>query len=338
MSKFLKVLGILGLAMLWAAPTAVRAEKITFNLDWVPYGKHSGFYAAVEKGLYKAEGLDVNIVRGHGSSDTVKRIGANSAEFGHADAGNLVAGRGNSDIKVKMVAMIHHKSLFVMYALKSSGIKTPADLPGRSIGSSVGNATRIMMPALAGIMKWDINKVKWVDMQNSSQLPSVIAGRVDATVTYATIGPSYFAAGKKAGKEVVEALFADYGLDLYSNGIITQESRLTKNPNQVKRFVRASLKGLAYGVEHPDEAMKTFIKKVPSVSATLARAHLNINNRHLVTAETKKTGIGVMLKERMQVLLDTTTKYVPMKRKPALNEIYTNDYITVKLKPKMGSM
>ena len=337
-SRFFTWVRILVLAVLLAAPAAVRAEKVTFNLDWVPYGKHSGLYAAVAKGFYKAEGLDVRIIRGHGSSDTVKRISANSAEFGHADTGNLVAARGNSDVKVKTVAMIHHKSLFVMYVLEKSGIKHPKGIVGRSIGASVGNATRIMFPAFAGVAGFDPGKVKWVDMQASSQLPSLIAERVDAVVTYATIGPSYFAAAKKVGKKALETLFADFGLDLYSNGIITQESRLKDNPNQVKRFVRATLKGLAFGVERPDEAMRFFIKKVPSVSPVLARAHLDLNNKHMVTEETKKTGIGVMLKNRMQFLVDTTFKYVPMKRKPALDEIYTNDFITVKLVPKMGTM
>lgn len=327
-------------AMAWllAAPATVWAESVAFNLDWVPYGKHSGFYAAVDKGFYKAEGLDVKIVRGYGSADTVQRVATEAAEFGHADIGNLIVIRGNTGAPVKGVAMIHHKSLFCVYVLEKSGIRRPRDLVGRRIGSAPANAVRIMFPALAGAVGIDPKSVTWVDMQAPSELPSLFAEKVDAIVTYATIGPSYFAAAKKANKPVLEFLYSDFGVDLYSNGIITQDGRLQKQPAQVRRFVKASLRGLAFGVEQPDEAMKIFTTHMPTMSAEIARAHLDINNRHLLTEETRKTGIGIMLPEKMRLTLETMAKYNEMKRKPSLEEVYTNQFITEKVVPKMKTL
>ena len=92
---------------------ALAAEKITFFLDWVPYGKHAQFFAGVEYGIYKKYGLDVKIIPGKGSGLSVKTIGAKGADYGHADAGTLIIGRANnSDLRVKLIAMIHHNNLF----------------------------------------------------------------------------------------------------------------------------------------------------------------------------------------------------------------------------------
>ncbi|MFQ5913876.1 MAG: ABC transporter substrate-binding protein [Nitrospinota bacterium] len=324
------------LALLWFGAAPAAAEKVTFALDWVPYGKHAGWYAALEKGYFKEEGLTVNIIRGHGSGDTVKVVASKGAEFGFADASSLIIARGNTGVQVKEVAMGHHKSLFCIYVLKKTGVRGPKDLSGKTIGSAVGNAARVTFPALAKATGLNPDTVKWIDMPPPSQAPSLFGERVDAIVTYATIGPTYFEAARKSGKPVLEYLFSDYGVDLYSNGIITRDDRIKGNPEQVRRFVRASMRGLAFAVEHPDEAVKIFLKSYPTFAPRVARQHLDIMNRHLLTPTTKKTGIGFMTKEKMKLTRDVVAKYFKLKRLPKLEEIYTNEFVP-KIFPKAPS-
>ena len=81
--------------MMFAVPYAANGAKdpATLGLDWLPIGNHVGIFAAQDKGFYARENLDLNIKRGFGSSDTVKRIGAGESDFGHADIANAVVGR-----------------------------------------------------------------------------------------------------------------------------------------------------------------------------------------------------------------------------------------------------
>ena len=310
--------------------SALAAEKVTFFLDWVPYGKHSSFYAGIKYGIYKKYGLDVKIQPGKGSGLSVKTIGSKGAEYGHADMGTLIIGRANNpDLKVKEIAMLHHNNLFTITFLKSSGIKTPKDLEGRKIGSAVMNSSRIVFPALAPVTGMDASKVIWVDMEASAQEPSLFAGKVDAIPSYLTRKPSVEKQAKKLGKTVGRFLYSDFGVDIYSNGIIAHEDTLKNQPNRTRRFVVSSMEAFKWSVENPDKAVEAFIVKNPSVSHELARGHFDVGVDVLLTKNTRRTGIGFMLRAKVQRTIDTMFKFRKLKRKPSVDEIYTNEFVAV---------
>lgn len=309
---------------------AVAAEKVTFFLDWIPYGKHSSFFAGVKYGIYKKFGLDVKIIPGKGSGLAVKTIGAKGADYGHADMGTLIMGKGNNPgLKVKQIAMLHHDNLFNIVFLKSSGIKVPKDLEGRKIGSSLTNSSRVVFPALAGAAGFDPNKITWVTMEASAQDPSLFAGRVDAIPSYRTRNPTVYKMAKKLGKPIGMFNYSDYGVDIYSNGIIGHEDTLRDKPNRTRRFVVSSLEAFQWSAANPAKAVGAFIEQHPHVSRDLARGHWEIGVDVAITKNTKRTGLGFMLRDKVQRTIDTMVKYKGLKRKPAPEEIYTNEFVGV---------
>lgn len=303
------------------------ADKVTFLLDWTPYGKHAFLYAGLDQGFYAKEGLEVSVVRGTGSADTVKNVAAKAGEFGHADASTLVIARAKG-AKVKLVGMFHHRSLHAIYALKKSGIAKPKDLAGKTIATSPGNASWVVLPALAAIAGFDMNTVKPILMAPPSMEPSLFAEKVDAIVTFATIGPSYVLAAKKTGKDFVEILYSDHGVDVYSNGMITTDDLLREKPALAERMVRAVYRALAWSVEHPEEALQAFLRRHPESTPEVARAHWEIKVRHLLTPETKQNGIGYMVSDRMKYTRDLIVKYYGLTEPVTAEELYTNDLIT----------
>ena len=310
--------------------SALAAEKVRFFLDWVPYGKHASFYAGVKYGIYKKYGLDVTIQPGKGSGLSVKTIGAKGADYGHADMGTLILGRANNpDLKVKEIAMIHHDNLFNIVFLKKSGIKTPKDLEGRKIGSAAMNSSKIVFPALAPFTGMDPSKVIWVDMEASAQEPSLFAGKVDAIPSYRTRNPSVTKAAKKLGLKIGRFNYSDLGVDIYSNGIIGHEDVLREKPHRTRRFVVASLEAFKWSVENPKKAVGAFVEKNISVSPKLALQHWNIGVDVALTKNTRRTGIGYMIRAKVQRTIDTIFKYRKLKREPQLAEIYTNDFVAV---------
>src|SRR5213082_2215143 len=96
-----------------ALPVAGIAQKplkpYTLILDFVPTGEYVPHYTALEKGWYREEGLDVKIVRGQGSADTVKRIAAGQDNAGSADFSAIVAARANEDVKVKAIGAYYRR-------------------------------------------------------------------------------------------------------------------------------------------------------------------------------------------------------------------------------------
>ena len=124
------------------------ADNVTFITDFGFNGRHAYVFVAIEKGYYKAADLEVKVVRGQGSVDAIRQVGANNAIVGFADAGSLVLARGNDQIPVKLVAIVYAKPSQAIFCREDAGLKLPKDLEGASIANPAGGATVDMFPGL----------------------------------------------------------------------------------------------------------------------------------------------------------------------------------------------
>ena len=312
--------------------SASAADKVKFALDWIPYGKHAMFYASIDKGFWKDAGLDVAMTRGFGSGDTVKRVASGTEDFGFASVGNMIAGKARG-ADLKMVGMIHDKTLETVATLVANKIAKPSDLEGKKIGSPEANASRVIFPAFANINKFDAKKVTWVNMTVPATVPSLLAGRVDAILIFYTEKPTVDAASKKVGKKPHYMLYADYGMATYGNGLLVSEKTLKNKPELVKRFLAATYKGIAWSVENPQKAVDIFLKHNPAISPDLARAHFDIAVDSLLSANAMKEGIGHMTKDRMVFTNNLITTHMKLPKKTAVEDVYTNAFLP-KLFPK----
>ena len=141
--------GAFALAALMAAGRAQADDSVSLITDFGYNGRHAYFFVALDKGYYKAAGLDVKILRGQGSVDAIRQTGANNATFGFADAGSLVLARGNDQIPVKLAAIVYAKPPEGIFCREDTGIKKPKDLEGVSIANPPGGATVDMFPIYA---------------------------------------------------------------------------------------------------------------------------------------------------------------------------------------------
>jgi NitT/TauT family transport system substrate-binding protein len=331
--RFLKavqvVAVILGLGTVFLAGTAL-AETVTLNLDWIPYGKHAWNYAALDLGYYKDAGLEVKIVRGYGSGDTLKRIAAKRAEFGFADYGSLVIARAKG-AKVKGTAVLQAKAPYGINALTGSGIKTPKDLEGKRVGQAPGGAQAALWPAFAAMAGIDLSKVKQIDMSPAAITGALLAGKVDASIAnYTSQRVIYLPLAKKQGKGVVTIAWADYGMDVYANGFITHDDTIASKPKLVRRFMGASMKGVAWTVENPEKAIARLRKHHPAIGAEIGLKMLQWHNGELMVEEAKVHGIGWVSKEKM-----TRTRDVVLKANKLRVNFPVEDLYTMEFRPKL---
>src|SRR5262249_60653524 len=179
-----RTLTLVLLLALVALPVAGVAQKslrpYTLILDFVPTGEYVPHYTALEKGWYRDEGLDVKIVRGQGSADSVKRIGAGQGEVGIADISALIAARANTDVKVKAIALWYRRPPHGIFVRSDSPIKTPKDLEGKKLAISPGNSHQILWPVFEKLSGLKPNSVTWVTMDAASMPPALIKGATDA--------------------------------------------------------------------------------------------------------------------------------------------------------------
>ena len=146
-------------------PAQTRAPRSwTLILDFVPTGEYIPHYTALEKGWYRDEGLDVKILRGQGSGDTVKRIAAGQGEVGIADMSALIAARANTDVAVKAIALWYRRPPHGIFVRADSPIKTPKELEGKKLAISPGNSHQILWPVFEKLSGLKPGTVTWVTM------------------------------------------------------------------------------------------------------------------------------------------------------------------------------
>jgi len=333
---------VLAVALSWGGLAPMRAqaqsgravEKINFLLDFTPYGKHAPFFAALDQGFWKDAGFDVTIIKGEGSATTVASYAAGAVDFAFADAATLILARPKG-AQVKVAGIIHDKSLYAAGTLEENNIKTPQDFKGKRMGSSVGDAARVMFPAFAKLNGVDPGSVRWTDMTPPARIASLVLGQVDGVTLFLTEQPTFAAKAKEAGKHWKDFPYADYGLDLYSGGLLAREDLISNQPERVKRWVESTMKAWAWSVEHPKEALASFRKHNPAVDPDQAREHFRIAIKHLMTDTAKREGIGYIDAEKMKRTVEFVSQYFDVKGVSA-GDVYTNQF-TPKLFPKEAS-
>ncbi len=322
--------GIVPLAVLaaigWMTSPAGAADKAKAAMSWVVHGGHMGFWMAQDRGFYKAANIDPDLGRGFGSGDTIKRVATRVIDFGEADSGSLIVAR-SKGLMVKNVGIIYDLTQLAIYAVKGGGINSPKDLEGRTIGGSSAGPDKILFPAFTAANNLDLSKIRWLPMSPAIIAQSLLPGKVDAIVTFVLTGEVVKVMAAKAGKSLVEIRYPDYGLDLYAAGIVTSDELINGRADFVRRFVGATLRGYAWAVEHPKQAVNRFVLMNPATSKLMVGRQWKVTMRHMLTSRTLINGLGYIEKEKMRKTRDLLFKYMKLKGELAVEDIYTNRFL-----------
>lgn len=328
--------GAAGMAALpsFPRPAVAQGKKaVTFLLDVKPYSKHALFYAALDNGYFAKRGLDVTFNAGKGSADVAQKVAGKGADFGFVDAGVAVLARGRG-MPVKLTSMVHYQNMMTVVSLRDPALKGPKDLEGLKIAANAGDAVRTALGAVCKINGVDYGKIDFVTVETTNKRPLLFAGQVDATCDYAVNMPVYEAAAKKMGKHASQVLFSDYGVDIYSNGMLTRDDLLKDDPKLVKDFNDAMVEAMIFAVDNRDEAVRIFLKHNPESDPALTRAGLDVAIHHLLVPEVRQHGIGPMSKDKMAKTIEIMQGYFQLAGNVAADDVYTNGFVTPGLKPK----
>ncbi len=302
------------------------AEKVTLKLNWVPGGDHCFYFAAKEKGFYQEKGLDVQIERGQGSGDTVKRVELNTVDVGLADTGTLAVAR-SKEAKVKVIGMIYSQSPNGIKTWKGSGVTKPKDLEGRKVGVPPGDAQRVLWPALVAANGIDINKVSLINIQPSAKAQSLTAKQVDAVFDWIVGNQAYWEAGLDKDKLVLIP-WAKWGVNPYGNALMASEKTIKERPDMLRKFMDATMQGWRWSIENPEKANEIFIQAIPEVPLLAALGRFTNDIRDLVDVPmNQKYRLGWVDKGRMEETVRVLNKYFQVDRPVTAQEMYTVEFL-----------
>jgi len=316
---------LVGLLLIGWNSVALAADKVTLNLNWFYVGDHSPYFVATDKGWYKEAGLEVNIIPGKGSGDVVKKIDVGSAEFGIVDTGVLIVARAQG-AKVKVVSMLFDKSPYCMWMWKDSGINSPKDLVGKKVAAPPGDAQRTIFPALAAANGFDPDKVTFVNIGAEAKQSALAAKQVDVVFDFYSGAPFYY---KAFGQDKVKyMMFADWGVDVYSNALVVTDKYAKENGNIIKRFVKASLRGWEFTLKNPEEAINIMAKFRTEIDKPLMLANLKLIIDLWRTDRYKGNGIGWVDDKKMADSIKIISQYRDLKVDMKTSDLYTNEFLT----------
>ena len=213
------------------AALAQREVPVRFALDWRFEGPAAPFLVAIDRGYYKAEGLNVTIDPGTGSVEGINRVASGAYDVGFADINILVKYRDNPrNLPVKMVMMVYDTPAFSIVSLKKSGIAKPKDLEGKVLGAPAADGAWAQWPIFVEANKIDASKVKVENIGFPVREPMLAQGKVDAITGFWFSSYMNLKAQGIPDDEIVVLHMRDWGLDLYGNGIVVNPDRAFRLP------------------------------------------------------------------------------------------------------------
>jgi NitT/TauT family transport system substrate-binding protein len=301
---------------------ASAVDNVTLITDFGYNGRHAYFFVAIEKGYYKQADLEVKVVRGQGSVDAIRQVGANNAIVGFADAGSLVLARGNDQIPVKLVAIVYAKPPQAIFCREDSGIRQPKDLEGTSIANPAGGATVDMFPVYARTAGFDASKVKWI-VAGSDALPGLLAGNRVPCVGQFTVGEPLLRM-QAAPAKLVRLAFADAGVSFYGNGIIATDATIATKPDVLRRFAAATIRGMQDAFANPEEAGRIINKYHPTIDVAVAKGETEAVAE---LAQVKGRKLGLIDPTRVEETIAVVNGVFKLKAPVTVNDVYAPGFV-----------
>lgn len=236
--------------------------KISMALDWFPWSEHVGFFIAKEKGYFANEGLDVELRVPPDPATIIQTVASGTDDFGINTQHDLLVAR-DKNIPVVSIMAIYQRTVSAIMTLENSGIKTPEDLAGKKIGWTGVPQHEKMLDT---ILKKHGMSLKDVEMINVGfdLVPALIGKKVDVIALPYWIYESIVS--EKQGFPVNIMKIDEYGIPShYELVVLTNEDKIKNNPELVRKFVRAVMRGYEDAIKDPEGAVQILKKTNPEV-------------------------------------------------------------------------
>ncbi len=311
-------------------PAGAAETDIKFSLDFGFEGPAAPFLLPLDKGYYRAEGLNVSIDPASGSLEPIARVASGAYDMGFGDINALIKFRdAHPATPVKAVFMVYNRPPYAVIARKSRGIAQPKDLEGKKLGAPADDGAYAQWPVFAQANGIDAGKVTIEHIGFPVREPMLAAGQVDAITGFSF---SSFVDLKDKGvpvDDILVMLMADHGVDLYGNAIIVNAKFANEHPDALKGFLRAFTKSLKETVKQPASAVDSVMRRNDTARKPVELERLTMAIRdNIVTPEVKADGYGGVDAARIGKAIDQIgLSYKWKTAKPKPDDIFDASFL-----------
>ncbi len=306
-----------------ASPTAsatLEPKSLTFMAGFKPQANlpFVGAYVAQEKGFFSDLNLKVDIQHDQ-AGQNLQLLLAGTVQVTTANAAQVVE-RAADGLPVVSIALIGQKSEQGFAVGANSGINTVQDWAGKTLGYKGTVPVEFLATAAAnGLNPSDVKQVK------VGYDPRVLSeGQVDILAVFVSNEPGQL---ERIGYPVKVFDPSDYGLPMLGLTYIASQDGIQKDPEAIRRFVQASIKGIQYAADHPDEAVDIVMKYAPQENRDQQQFMLTTELARAKTELTVQNGYGWQTQAQWQALADALTQYDVIKPGADVSKMFTMQFL-----------
>lgn len=333
---FLARTGALGLALAGGGVAGIAGQAqsqglttVGEQLGWLANSQMAGDFAALDKGFFKEAGIDLKIQPGGPAIDPVQIVAGGGTMLGNAASIStmLIARSRGVPLKAFGTALQRHPFAFIFFA--KSGIKTPRDFVGKTIG--IQPTARPLLDAV--LTKYQIPKDKVKVLAVGGDSTPLVTHQVDV-ITGWLINSAQMDAAQSAGNVSYFRLW-DLGIRMYALTYFATDQALRDRKDVLARFLAASARGWMYAAQHPEESIDILLRHTTGLDRALELKTWQNEIPFLTSIETKQHGWGWM---DAQVWKDLSEVYMTLNetsRPVQVEEVMTNEIVGMAKTPKV---
>lgn len=295
-------------------------KPVSFVLDWTPNTNHTGIYVAKENGYFEEQGLDVEILL-PGEAGANQLIASGSADFGVSYQEGLTQARSEGLPVVSIAAVMQHNTAGYASPVDKD-ITEPADFEGKKFGAYGSDLERAMMKTIMEQNGADIDQVEFITTGDSDFFVAV-----KRDVDFSLVFQGWTGIEAELRDEPMNMVYlVDFSdkLDFYTPILATSEEMIENDPDTVRAFVHAAVKGYEYAIEHPTESAAILLDHEPDLDPDLVnRSQEWISPRYQDDADR----FGIQEKERWENFAEFMLENEIIDESLDVDQAFTNEFL-----------
>jgi putative hydroxymethylpyrimidine transport system substrate-binding protein len=303
--------------------TKGEAEKLTLDLDFYPNPDHAGIYMAEKEGFFKEAGLEVAINSPTDPSAPLKDVASGQADLAITYEPEVLLAH-EEGLDVVAVAALVNQPLTSLMWLKKSGIKSVADLKGKTVSYAGISYQQAFLKTILARAKVPASSVKAVNV-GFGLLPSLISGSSQAMLGgYSNVEGVDL---QQRGKEPVITPVDQLGVPTYDElVIVARQSTLEEEGERIRLFISAVRRGTEAATKNPKAATEAILAANNDLEPKLAEAEVEAT-LPLLAARTAGKPYGWMNPEEWETFAGWMRDEELIAEQPKATELLSNAYL-----------
>ncbi len=322
---------VLAACLIAALPAAAQTapQRIRFTLDWAFQGSAAPWLLAEQRGFFREEGVELVMAAANGSSELFQRLATGNADIGTADlAGMIMFNARNPQAALQAVMITHNRSTVAIMTTAASGIRTPADLRGKTIAGPESDAGRLLWPAFARAVNLPVDGVAWVSTTAALREPLLLRGGAQAMSGLTTSGVLNLVGLGVPRDQVVVLRYADFGVPLYGHALMARPGWAEANPAAVTGIIRAMARGMRAAFAEPDAAIAALRAREALVDPAIEKARMQLTfEEAYFTPDVFQNGIGRADPARLRAMTAAVAEAFNIATPPSPESLFTDRYL-----------